>query len=140
MLKDIESIYNRYFGKWGSASTPQKMQYCNGRGCSCKDNPGWFGPGEIVEAAGYLNLNIEDFIKEYIVIESIYNPQYGIIDVYAPVKVDRYGKPNWPTATRVDGFYDFFRGPCIFYKDNDCEIYPVRPVECRNGSCGQNSL
>ncbi len=117
---------------------PNESQGCIRRGYCCKNYPGWFGPGEIEKSADFLNLNVDDFVREYIVIDGIDLPDKGWIDVFTPVRIDRYGKPAWPPATRVDGIYKFFRGPCIFYKHNECEIYPVRPIECKSYFCGQD--
>ena len=78
---------------------------CTGCGQCCTGAPGyvWVNDQEIQEIATYLNLTLEDFARKYL------RKAQG-----------RFSLIELPKT------YD-----CIFLKGNKCEIYPVRPIQCR---------
>lgn len=78
---------------------------CTGCGKCCTGAPGytWVTLDEIVAIAAYLQLSIDQFAARYL-------RQIG----------DRYSlKENFVTHA------------CVFLQDNKCQIYPVRPEQCR---------
>jgi Fe-S-cluster containining protein len=77
---------------------------CTGCGACCAKEPGyvWLSSLEIEQMAKHLNLSQEEFLKRYT------RKVFG--------RVSLLEKPN----------YD-----CIFLKNNRCEIYTVRPRQCR---------
>jgi Fe-S-cluster containining protein len=103
----------------------------------CSTNPGWFAPGEIEKAAEYLAMDVRDFSKKFLVIDGIQIEGCGKIEVFAPLRLNRLGEPALPPLSRADYFYRYFPGKCIFYKGDTCEIYPYRPIECRNYQCSR---
>jgi Fe-S-cluster containining protein len=113
---------------------------CFGRGRCCKNNPGWFGPGEMEQAAAHLGMEPEAFFRKYLVVVSTPVPDAPgrpTVSAFAPAKVDADGNPYTPTGQRVPRVYDFMSGACIFYKDARCGIHPARPIECRRYFCEQ---
>lgn len=78
---------------------------CTGCGKCCTGSPGytWVTVDEIVAIAEYLQLSIDQFASRYL----------RQID-------DRYSlKENLITHD------------CVFLKDTKCQIYPVRPTQCK---------
>ena len=110
---------------------------CERKGDCCRSFPGWFGPGEVEKAAGHLTMNVDAFVRKYIIIDGVLVKGHGWVNVFAPIRLNKHGEPALPPLSRVDFFYRYFKGPCIFYKDNGCMIYPSRPIECRYYFCGQ---
>jgi Fe-S-cluster containining protein len=112
---------------------------CVRRGACCRNNPGWFGPGEVEKAAEHMGLEIGDFVNKYLVIDHVMIGKLRV-ETFAPVKVDvDTGEPLEPTGNRISRVYHFMKGPCVFF-DNDnpaCKIHQVRPVECRHYLCTQ---
>jgi Fe-S-cluster containining protein len=119
-------------------NTPTKEQGCIRRGLCCKNNPGWFAPGEVEKAADFLKMSTDQFIRSYLLIDGIHTPEYGWIDVFVPARLNRFGEFDLPPLSRVDDIYRFTSGPCVFYHENGCDIYPVRPIECRSYFCGND--
>ena len=78
---------------------------CTGCGQCCTGAPGyiWVDEEEIQQIADYLDLTIEEFSKRYL--------------------------------RRVKGRLSLLELPktfdCIFLKERKCQIYPVRPMQCR---------
>jgi hypothetical protein len=78
---------------------------CTGCGQCCTGAPGyiWVSEEEIQAIAQFLNLTVEDVSRKYI--------------------------------RRVKGKLSLLELPktydCIFLKDKKCQIYPVRPTQCR---------
>lgn len=78
---------------------------CTGCGQCCTGSPGyiWVNEEEIQHIARYLNLRIDEFSRRYL--------------------------------RRVKGRLSLLELPksydCIFLKDKKCQIYPVRPTQCR---------
>ena len=78
---------------------------CTGCGNCCTGSPGytWVSLAEIEAIATFLNLSVDSFAKKYL-------RQIG----------QRYSLLERP------GNFD-----CVFLKDQKCQIYPVRPKQCR---------
>lgn len=78
---------------------------CTGCGKCCTGGPGyaWVDKEEIKAIAEYLKLTITAFSKKYL---RYINGRYALLEKY-----DAYD--------------------CIFLKDKMCQIYPVRPIQCR---------
>lgn len=78
---------------------------CTGCGQCCTGAPGytWVNEQEIRDIAQHLNISIEEFSRRYL--------------------------------RRVKGRLSLLELPksydCIFLKDKKCQIYPVRPTQCR---------
>jgi len=79
---------------------------CTECGQCCTGTPGtvWINEEEINKMAAYLNISNEEFIKRY-----------------ARLIKGRLSLRELPRQS-----YD-----CIFLKEKKCEIYPVRPKQCR---------
>ena len=116
---------------------PPEEPKCKRRGYCCQHFPGWFGPGEVEKAARHLGMEVDSFVRTYLVIDGIEVEGHGWVDVFAPVRLNKFGEPALPPLSRADSFYRYFDGPCIFFKDNGCIIYPCRPIECRCYYCGR---
>jgi Fe-S-cluster containining protein len=87
---------------------------CTQCGQCCTGSPGyaWVTLDEIVAIAAHLNLSIDDFAKRYL-------RQVG----------EEYALLEHPTT------YD-----CVFLKEKKCQIYPVRPKQCRTFPWWKNQL
>lgn len=131
------AIENEYWAEEGIA-VPSEEQGCIRRGACCRSGPGWFGPGEVEAAAAHLGLEPNAFAGKYLIIDSIEHPEHGTVEAFAPLKLDRHGRPALAPLSRADNLYRYLKGPCIFFRDNGCQIYPVRPVECRVYFCGHD--
>ncbi|MBA2369211.1 MAG: YkgJ family cysteine cluster protein [Candidatus Protochlamydia sp.] len=78
---------------------------CTGCGACCTGSPGyiWVNEEEITAIATHLNLSIQDFSHKYLRLV------HGRLSLLEDPKS-----------------YD-----CIFLKDKKCQIYALRPVQCR---------
>lgn len=116
---------------------PEPLKGCIRRGLCCRTNPGSFSPGEIEAAAALLRLDVDTFVKRFVIIHPIED-----VMVFAPVKVARDGQPVAPPGTLVDETYLRFPSPCVFFDGRGCGIYDARPTECARYVCtngpGQN--
>ena len=108
-------------------------------GDCCNQNPGWFAPGEMEKAAEHLSMSTDEFAKNFLIIDSIELQEFGKVEVFAPLRMNKFNEPARPPLTRVDFFYRYFTGRCIFFKDKGCMIYPHRPIECKNYYCSKIS-
>lgn len=78
---------------------------CTGCGACCTGSPGyvWVSEEEIIEIAAFLEITVDDFSRRFL---------------------------RW-----VKGKYSLIELPktydCVFLKDKKCQIYSVRPVQCR---------
>ena len=103
------------------------MPDCSCKKCikCCERKPGWFAPGEVERAAALLNLSLEAFFSEYLVIDFWYRIE-GDILILAPKQVGQDGG-------RRLSFSDGFRAaPCIFLtEEKKCRIHAAKPFECR---------
>lgn len=92
-----------YFAeKWYPEGLRFECQRC---GVCCTGEPGyvWVTPREFTRIAKFLALSWREFAGKYL----------------------RKAGSHDSLVERPDG-------RCIFYADNGCEIYPVRPVQCRS--------
>lgn len=87
---------------------------CTGCGKCCTGGPGYafVTDEEIEQMAEYLKISPEDFCRRYV---RFAQGQYALLE-------------KWP-------HYD-----CIFLKDNQCQVYPVRPKQCRTFPFWDSSL
>lgn len=78
---------------------------CTGCGQCCTGSPGytWVSIKEIMEIADYLKISIDEFSKKYL---RIVGDKISLLE--HQVTFD-----------------------CVFLKDKKCQIYPVRPTQCR---------
>ena len=78
---------------------------CTGCGKCCTGGPGytWLNENEIVEIAAYLKISVEEFAQRYL-------RKVG----------QRFSLKEDPKN------YD-----CVFLEGKGCQIYPVRPTQCR---------
>ncbi len=77
---------------------------CTGCGACCSKEPGyvWVSPAEIEQISAHLNISQEEFLKRYT------RTVFGRVSLKERVNFD-----------------------CVFLKENRCQIYPVRPRQCR---------
>lgn len=113
---------------------PDPSLGCVRRGLCCKSSPGWFAPGEVETAAAALGLSPDDFVRRYVVIDSIVVDERRV-EAFVPVKLGRDGAPLIRPGGRTDRLYGMLRAPCIFYDGKGCRIYAARPIECRRYIC-----
>ena len=128
------ALENPYWLAEEPAPHPNPELGCVRRGHCCRSSPGWFGPGEAERAARLVGLEPDAFVRRYLVIDGI-EVEGRRVEVFAPVKLDRFGEPALPPASRVDELYRTLRGVCIFFEGDGCGIYEARPVECRSYLC-----
>lgn len=127
---------NPYWAAEEPDDHPDPSLGCIRRGLCCKSSPGWYGPGELEQSAEVLGIAADEFVRKFAVIDGI-EVDGKRVEVFAPVKLDRFGKPAWPPGTRVDALYRSLRGVCVFYDGQGCKIYQARPVECARYLCTQ---
>jgi hypothetical protein len=69
---------------------------CYGRGACCRNNPGWFGPGEMEKAAEHMGMEPEAFFRKYLVVVST-----PVATPEGRVTVSAFARPrSTPRATR----------------------------------------
>lgn len=80
---------------------------CTGCGQCCSGAPGyvWLTEDEIQAIADYLKQPLDEFVRKFI-------RRVG----------ERFSLREYPKNGQMD---------CVFLKDNKCEVYPVRPKQCR---------
>ena len=130
----MPDVVNPYWLAEEPEPHPNPEKGCIRRGICCRSSPGWFGPGEVDKAAAHSGMEPDDFVRTYLVIDD-HEIDGEPVYVFAPVKLGRDNKPAIPPASRVDALYRALRGTCVFFKDNGCSIYPVRPMECEAYVC-----
>lgn len=87
---------------------------CTECGQCCTGSPGyaWVSLDEIVAISKYLKLSIDDFAKHYL---RQVGEEYALLE--HPISFD-----------------------CVFLKERKCQIYPVRPKQCRTFPWWQSLL
>lgn len=92
---------------WFQKGLPFK---CTGCGKCCTGTPGyvWVTEEEIANISSYLGLSKETFMKKYV-----------------RTTGDRYALLERPNLERRKEF------DCVFLKDKQCQVYPVRPKQCQ---------
>lgn len=86
--------------------THEGLQFeCTGCGKCCTGSPGytWMSDSEIVAIAQHLGISVQEFADRYL----------------------RKVGSRWSLREDPQNF------DCVFLKDNKCEIYSVRPTQCR---------
>ncbi len=85
---------------------------CTGCGQCCSGGPGytWVSDNEIIAIADYLKMDPINFVKKHVRSVS------GNLALIEKAYLDEKGNE----------IYD-----CIFLKDKKCQIYPVRPTQCK---------
>ena len=127
---------SQWQGAW--IPTPAREQGCIRRGYCCRSNPGWFAPGQVARAARHAGQDVAEFAARYLIVDQVELPSGPRVEVFAPLKLDRFSQPAMPPLTRVDALYRMLPGPCIFYDaDEGCRIHPQRPAECAAYFCSQ---
>lgn len=113
---------------------PDPSKGCIRRGLCCRQNPGWFGPGEMEKAAALKGMDPDTFVRTYCIIDSA-TVDGDTVHVFAPIKLGRDGQPLRTPGTLADPVYSMFPSPCVFFDGSGCGIYGARPVECREYIC-----
>lgn len=87
---------------------------CTQCGKCCTGSPGytWLSEQDVVTIAKYLQLSIEEFALKYL---RLVNGKFALTE--KPLSFD-----------------------CVFLKDKKCQIYPVRPTQCRTFPWWQRNL
>lgn len=88
---------------WYKSGLPFK---CTGCGKCCEGSPGyiWVSKKEVEEIATFLKISIEKLTEKY------------LIQVGDKLSIRDLKHANYR---------------CVFLKDSKCQIYPVRPIQCR---------
>jgi Fe-S-cluster containining protein len=129
-----DSAENPYWLAEEPEPHPNPELGCIRRGICCRSSPGWFGPGEVEKAAASKGMEPDAFVKKYLIIDTV-QVDGQEIHAFAPVKLDRFGKPAFETTKVVDTLYRALRGTCIFFDGEGCGIYQARPIECAKYVC-----
>jgi Fe-S-cluster containining protein len=125
-----------WLGEDGDAALPTPEQGCIQRGLCCKSSPGWYAPGEVEKAAELLGIAPDVLVRSKLVVDRI-EVDGQIVHVFAPVKLDRFGKPAFAPGKVVDELYRMLKGTCVFFDGKGCGIYAARPLECARYLCSQ---
>jgi Fe-S-cluster containining protein len=99
---------------------------------ACTRKPGWFLPGEAERAAEFLGVPLEEFFRQYLAVdwwEADHRIETTTFVLSPAIEGDEAGEefPGDP------------RGTCVFYQDQQCQIHPVKPYECREHWCGDRA-
>lgn len=101
---------------------------CTCRRCvnACKQQPGWFAPGEAEKAAELLGIPFEEF-KKFIIKDSC-DDQYAenAPYIYAPRKIG----VDLPDSEFREYQQKRKQGTCVFLKEDRCSIHQAKPYEC----------
>lgn len=95
---------------------------------ACCTKPGWFMPGEIEQVAEYLNISLQELFDTKLGVD--WWETGGDIFVIAPATKSMNPGEEYSADPR---------GECIFFENERCTIYSVRPFECREYSHSDNS-
>lgn len=86
---------------------------------ACMHKPGWFLPGQISKLANFLKMSNKEIFNKFLGVDWYVGD--SSIFVLAPAITDMSAGTEYPAKPF---------GRCVFFKDNKCSIYPVRPYEC----------
>lgn len=95
-------------------------------GCTAK--PGWFLPGEAEVAASFMGMTLPEFFRAYLAVD--WWEDTPNIFLLSPAIAGGETGAEFPGDPR---------GSCVFYKDERCQIHPVKPRECREMWCGDRT-
>lgn len=88
---------------------------------ACRHKPGWFLPHQVDDLLKYFKVDdIDVLIGDKLAID--WYCQSEDILVLSPQIKSNVGSIQFPGNPK---------GECVFFKDGRCEIYKVRPFECR---------
>lgn len=91
---------------------------CNKCGKCCSYGAGFAQGNELQKIADHKKISIEKLKDEYFDKANVFNKE-----LFRPKLMKKEPLPF---------------GPCIFLKDNKCEIHEVKPMHCRVGKCGEH--
>lgn len=98
----------------------KKSCFCEQCKSACNFKPGWFLPGEAEQVSIYLKISLEDLFKTRLAVD--WWVSGSDIFVLSPAIINGDVGEEFPSNPR---------GICIFFKQDLCEIHPVKPFECR---------
>ena len=87
---------------------------------ACNYKPGWFAPGEVEKVAEYKKISLKELFDQYLGVDW-WEKLSGNIYLLAPAITEMNTGEQYPQDPK---------GKCIFYKNELCEIHPVKPFEC----------
>lgn len=88
---------------------------------ACSSKPGWFLPGEVLEAAKLLGMEPQAFFDKYLMVD-YWTGDVDNIYVLSPAIIQ--GEPGGMYPPNP-------HGTCVFLKDDRCSIHAAKPYECR---------
>ena len=86
----------------------------------CRHKPGWFLPNEVELVAVYLGVSLKDLFKNKLAVDW----WVGEPDIFLL-------SPSVASESPGIEFSANPLGKCVFFKEDLCEIHPVKPCECR---------
>jgi Fe-S-cluster containining protein len=96
---------------------------------ACKDQPGWFLPGEAERAAELIGMPFPEFAETRVILDSCDNPEAPDAPyVYAPRKIFAEGIESEAVRTPASQRRS---GVCVFLAGDRCSIHAEKPYECR---------
>ncbi len=103
---------------------------CTGCGNCCSDPHGYVQTTieEAQKIAAYLSLSETEFLKTYTNFSGEENPIF--LNSFEKDSPEILSQSSEPDDLRNNS-EQLKVGDCIFLKDNQCSIYPVRPLQCR---------
>lgn len=100
---------------------------------ACDRKPGWFAPGEAERAAEAQGLSLKEFFDNFLAVDYIIGDEEGWdhdVFVLSPAVVG---------ADTGDMFPADPAGTCVFFTNGRCDIHTVKPKECREYVCNDES-
>jgi Fe-S-cluster containining protein len=94
---------------------------CDKCKAACIRKPGWFLPGEAEKAAEYLGISLDELFRTKLAVDWWQGTPN--IFVLSPAIIGERRGVEFPASPL---------GPCVFFKNELCEIHPVKPYECRD--------
>jgi Fe-S-cluster containining protein len=118
-----------------SYNTAQKagVQYCLRCGFCCLRKPCIPTPEEFYKIAEFLKLTPAEALKKYFIIDSLISGGVKFIRPANKSQLDIAGR-YLPCGRTYD------KGQCIFFQENKCEIYIVRPLQAQMAKCWGKSI
>jgi len=96
-----------------------KCDNCKG---ACEHKPGWFLPDQVEAVLDHFKVkHVDDLLGQQLAIDWYINDGLNVL-VLSPQVESNKGSIQFPGDPQ---------GVCVFYKRGLCEIYDVRPFECR---------
>ncbi len=89
----------------------------------CERRPGWFKPGEAERAAALLNMSLQEFFDQYLVIDYWAQSKENILLLMPRQKGYRRKRLSFSCALRT--------AECIFLEQGLCKIHEAKPFECK---------